>query len=173
MVNRKQLLRYRRGEDKVLSIQDYYTTHLSHLASKFSRYSFDRSNTVVCPFHNDNDPSFGVIKGKDGLDRYHCFGCGVVGDFVDFYINIQRVFNSRNLTEGSAIQEICKLYAIPLDDLEVDYTQEVLSREESMQAMKSSYYSSDFERDVRMGILTGKPVAYYNAKLLEYISSQL
>ncbi|CAA7602462.1 Zinc finger, CHC2-type [Acididesulfobacillus acetoxydans] len=34
---------------------------------------------VVCPFHEDKNPSLS-FKG----DRFHCFGCGTSGDGVDF-----------------------------------------------------------------------------------------
>lgn len=37
-----------------------------------------------CPFHTERTPSFRVFTGKDGHERYHCFGCGVDGDVLDF-----------------------------------------------------------------------------------------
>jgi len=39
-----------------------------------------------CPFHADRSPSFTIF---DGGRRFHCFGCGVSGDVLDF---VQRVY---------------------------------------------------------------------------------
>ena len=172
-MNKRLLLNYKRSGEKVLSIQDYYTNIVSPKANKFSRYSFERSNTVVCPFHDDNDPSLGVIHGKDGIDRYHCFGCRAVGDFIDFYQGIEKIFNNRIITEEQAISEIAKRYEIPLNELEVDLGKVELSREQQLNSLKHIYTVADFERDVRKGLLMERPVAYYNAKLLELISEEV
>lgn len=172
-MNKKLLLNYKRDGERVLSIKDYYKEVVSPRASKFSRYDFDRSNTVVCPFHNDNDPSFGVIRGKDGSEHYHCFGCRVVGDFIDFYRGIERVFNSRNLSEEQAISEIVKRYSIDLDSLSVSEEEVTLSREQQLESLKDKYTVADFERDIRMGLLLERPVAYYNLKLLELINEEV
>jgi hypothetical protein len=38
----------------------------------------------VCPFHNDNDPSFHTLPHKpEYKDRWRCFGCGKGGDEAD------------------------------------------------------------------------------------------
>lgn len=39
---------------------------------------------ACCPFHAEDTPSFTVFKGKDSAERFHCFGCGVQGDVLDF-----------------------------------------------------------------------------------------
>src|SRR5579864_7096078 len=36
---------------------------------------------ACCPFHHDKTPSFSVNQTKQ---FYHCFGCGVHGDAIDF-----------------------------------------------------------------------------------------
>lgn len=172
-VNKKQLLNFKRNGEKVLSIQNHYRDFVAPKASKFSRYDFSRSNTVVCPFHNDNDPSFGVLHGKDGVDRYHCFGCRVVGDFIDFYRGMEKIFNSRSLTEDQAIKEIVTRFDIPIEELAVTNDSLILSREQQLELVGSRYNVSDFERDIRKGLLLQRPIPYYNAKLLELISEDL
>ena len=38
----------------------------------------NRSSMICCPFHADRNPSMKVDS------RFHCFGCGVDGDVIDF-----------------------------------------------------------------------------------------
>lgn len=40
-----------------------------------------------CPFHPDRSPSFTIFAGGE---RFHCFGCGVHGDVLDY---VQRAHN--------------------------------------------------------------------------------
>ena len=42
----------------------------------------------LCPFHNENTPSFNV---NPELQIYHCFGCGVGGDIYKFLQEIDKV----------------------------------------------------------------------------------
>ena len=156
-MDKKRFLNFKRNNEKVLSIQQHYKYFVAPKASKFSR----------------NDPSFGVIKGKDGVDRYHCFGCGVVGNFVDFYRGVEKIFNNRTLTEEQAIKEIAERNNIPLESLVVDTEQVELSREQQLHKFREIYTVADYERDIRKGLLMGRPIPYFNAKLLELISEGL
>lgn len=38
----------------------------------------------LCPFHDETTPSFTIFRGKDGIERFHCFGCAERGDAIDF-----------------------------------------------------------------------------------------
>lgn len=46
-----------------------------------------RNNMVSCPFHNDRTPSMKVDN------RFHCFGCGVDGDVIDFVSMLYSISN--------------------------------------------------------------------------------
>ena len=39
---------------------------------------------ALCPFHNENTPSFSVKNNS-----YHCFGCGVSGDTIDLAMHLK------------------------------------------------------------------------------------
>lgn len=41
-------------------------------------FKVNRAGMMVCPFHNDRNPSMKVDR------RFHCFGCGADGDVIDF-----------------------------------------------------------------------------------------
>jgi len=43
---------------------------------------------ACCPFHEDRSPSFTIF---DGGERFHCFGCGVNGDVLDYLQRAQGV----------------------------------------------------------------------------------
>lgn len=46
---------------------------------------------ACCPFHQENTPSFTIFTGKDGTDRFNCFGCGAKGDVIDFVQQLKGV----------------------------------------------------------------------------------
>lgn len=46
---------------------------------------------ACCPFHQENTPSFTIFTGKDGVDRFNCFGCGAKGDVIDFVQQVKGV----------------------------------------------------------------------------------
>lgn len=46
---------------------------------------------ALCPFHQEDTPSFTIFAGKDGVERMHCFGCDARGDVLDFVRAIKGV----------------------------------------------------------------------------------
>lgn len=68
----------------------------------------------LCPFHNDNDPSF-YVHPQRGF--YHCFGCGEKGDLISFYQKIESISFSeaiRRLADLAGVQ-------IKIDNGESEY----------------------------------------------------
>lgn len=57
-----------------------------------------------CPFHQENTPSFTVFRGKDGIERFHCFGCNERGDIIDFTEKLKGMskFEAIKYLEGGA-----------------------------------------------------------------------
>lgn len=60
---------------------------------------------VLCPWHNDRNPSCSVTIGKDGTLRAHCFSCGESGDVLGLVaavrgLDTQREF--RRVLEAAA-----------------------------------------------------------------------
>jgi DNA primase len=46
---------------------------------------------ACCPFHNERTASFSIFSGRDAVERFHCFGCGVRGDILDFVQGIKGI----------------------------------------------------------------------------------
>ncbi|MAZ80298.1 MAG: DNA primase [Rickettsiales bacterium] len=58
---------------------------ISRLISKFVKLKKRGVEYLgLCPFHNENTPSFSV---NDQKGFYHCFGCGAHGDIISFLMN--------------------------------------------------------------------------------------
>ena len=51
-----------------------------------------------CPFHNEKTPSFHVSAERK---MYHCFGCGVGGGLINFYMEMEK---------ASFTEAVSKLY---------------------------------------------------------------
>lgn len=68
-------------------------TSLSDLASRFgvALQSNGDEWEAACPFHEEDTPSFTIFPGRDGVERFHCFGCGARGDVMDFVQQIKGV----------------------------------------------------------------------------------
>lgn len=47
-----------------------------------------KNYSACCPFHNEKTPSFSVSPEKQ---FYHCFGCGVHGNAIDFVMEFDRL----------------------------------------------------------------------------------
>lgn len=44
-----------------------------------------------CPLHQERTPSFTIFTGKDGVERFQCFGCDAKGDVIDFTAQVKGV----------------------------------------------------------------------------------
>jgi len=62
----------------------------------------------LCPFHAENTPSFNVLKSKQ---FYHCFGCGVSGDAINF------LKEHEGLTFIEAIEKLAKNANIKIPEI--------------------------------------------------------
>lgn len=62
---------------------------------------------ACCPFHNEKTPSFTINPQKN---FYHCFGCGVNGDALNFIIEHDR------LPFPEAVKQLAQETGLPLPD---------------------------------------------------------
>lgn len=81
-----------------------------------SRYGIDvYRDKIVCPFHNDDNPSCMV---SDELKTYHCFGCHAKGTVVEFVRDYERIYGDKNYSQIKAILTLAKDYDVEIPDLE-------------------------------------------------------
>jgi len=83
-----ELPRGRVSDALIQTIRDRVT--LSHLVGKhvILKRSHHNESVGICPFHQEKTPSFTV---NDAKGFFHCFGCGIHGDAVDFTRRIYRM----------------------------------------------------------------------------------
>ena len=62
----------------------------------------------LCPFHSEKTPSFNV---NDDEGFYHCFGCGVSGDAINF------LRETRGLNFVDAIRELASIAGISMPEI--------------------------------------------------------
>lgn len=61
----------------------------------------------ICPFHNEEDPSFHYWSSKN---RFKCFGCGVSGNIVKMHQLTRKTFDKVELTSIEAMNELIGLF---------------------------------------------------------------
>ena len=82
------------------SIVDIVSARGISVSQSGSRYK------ALCPFHNENTPSFIV---DDYSQTYHCFGCGESGDVISFvqkFDNTDFIDALRTVGESSRIADL-------------------------------------------------------------------
>jgi len=162
----------------LITISEYYIKKVSPLASKFRISVPDLgSKKGVCPLHEDVGPSFGVLNGRDGRERFNCFGCQSFGHVVDLHKRIAFDYERRKLTAAEAAYELLTIFNIDKeiveksvrklgDLLETDNTSvEERRRKQARELVWEKYTAEDFRKDIVNGQLAGKSAAYFNSAL--------
>ena len=132
---------------KKLSIEEYYLREVYSKGGKFAKGHPYQDRLVLCPLHDDNNPSMGFIKGKDGVQKFHCFGCGRAGTVVDLHKGLHR-----GLSDEQALKEVCEILGVPYEDVssEDELAQDVFSdRLRAVRNFNSSLTQAGFSRIIR------------------------
>lgn len=79
----------KRGEEIVLDSDASKLREKIKITAIAHRFGFKAERgKILCPFHEDKDPSMGL---SNELGVYHCFGCGAKGDLVTFYKKLREL----------------------------------------------------------------------------------
>ncbi len=78
---------------------------LRALASAFTTLNPGGHGRCPHPNHDDRNPSFGVFRGRDGIERFKCHGCGWSGTAIDFVVAM------RSITMGEAFRYLEERWA--------------------------------------------------------------
>lgn len=82
----------------------------------------------LCPFHNENTPSFSIHPKKQ---IWHCFGCGKGGDVISL---VQELLNCNAYESAKQVNEICNCgvdFETPINKYDIEkYKQKQKIKEE-------------------------------------------
>ncbi len=140
----------------VVNIADYYEKVVWNLEPKYKDYSLKYRRTVICPVHDDSDPSFGLMPNKHGdTELYHCFGCNSTGNIIDLHRKIVARYDNKKLSEEDALYELALIFQINLEDDVLTELEEEPNFEDTYRSemyridkAKQQYSLKDFSNDV-------------------------
>lgn len=84
----------------------------SEIGCKLQWTELNVSAKTICPIpsHKEKKPSFCVSKAEDGVWLYLCWGCGVKGTVIDFFMDYYDLSSAEE-----AVSAICKKFDIKND----------------------------------------------------------
>lgn len=83
--------------DSLPSIVEYFNTMIFPRFPHLGMFS-EEGGKVVCPFHDDINPSMGIIPGTE---VFHCFGCGAHGNVIELHRRFLQTLGYTLSTEES------------------------------------------------------------------------
>lgn len=136
------------------SIAYYYDNFVKPLDSRFKQSSLELNRTVICPLHDDTDPSMGVInhRHKKDVKIFNCFGCGARGTIVRLHQRVSRKYLKKILTDEESAEELCKILDIDKSEFNIideDIPQSYYMRNlASISSNEKRYTIREYQKDI-------------------------
>lgn len=130
-----------------------------------SRYKIKNEKMMVCPLHNDHDPSMGIMESKSRGEVYHCFGCGSWGDVVDLHIGVMKRLKGIYMSYDEALRDLCRLFSVNYEDIPKSSEKEEDSQilqEIALEEAMERFDVSDYRELFLEGKRKKKSIAYFN-----------
>ncbi len=102
---------------------------------------------ALCPFHDEKTPSFGVQKGAF---HYHCFGCSVHGDAIEFLMDYLK------MTFQEAVETLAERYHVHLE-----YTNDRKDGPNKTELFKIMEFTTKFYHFVLLHTKEGREALHY------------
>lgn len=145
------------------SIKDYYKKVIVPINP--DRYWLKSDKMMVCPLHDDKNPSMGIIINSNGEELFHCFGCNQWGTIVDLHKKVSRRLFKKYMSDEDTLKDLCKMFSVPYDKVskkkETSDDKEVKDEIAINNAIER-YDISDFRRMFIEGKMLKKPIGYFN-----------
>lgn len=163
----------------IIGLREYYQRRIVRLGKTYAVRVPDVGKTGLCPLHDDLGPSFGILMGRDGRERFNCFGCQERGHVVDLHRKFELRWNNRNLSLEESARDLLSTFGESADVfLEmvrggVEVQQSQLSEAETrrrkrirdMEELENSYTTNRYNQDIAQGVSLGESNAYFNRLL--------
>ena len=100
---------------------------------------------ALCPFHNEKSPSFNINPSKQ---FYHCFGCGVSGDVIQFLTEYD------GLSFAEAVEQLAQQMGMQVpkesrENLGVEFTKSARPISIEVLAQVANYYREQLKNSPR------------------------
>lgn len=131
-----------------------------------SKYRVKSDKMMVCPLHDDVNPSMGIILNSSGDELFHCFGCNQWGNIVDLHKKVSKRLFKRYLSEEETLKDLCRIFNVPYENVQVqenvkEYDDDI-SKEVAIQKAMNRFDLSDYRRMVLDGKISRKSIGYFN-----------
>lgn len=149
---------------KYFPIIEYYEKYVVPLNSR--RYHTKGNKMMVCPLHDDHDPSLGIIFNKKRGEIFHCFGCGKWGDVVELHQGVVQRHKGIYMSYDEALRDLCRIFnisydEIPKPDKSDDASKEIMQEIALAEAIER-FDVSDYRHLFIEGKRKKKSIAYFN-----------
>lgn len=155
---------------KYFPVREYYQKFIIPINPQ--RYKMT-SDKMVCPVHNDHDPSLGTVKSKDG-ETCHCFGCNFWGNVVELHQRVNSRHFKKYMSDEEAKKDLCRIFDISYDSLPVEEDSSTLEKglrqEIELGKAIERFDIGDFQQLITEGKRKKKGVAYFNTLTMMMIS---
>jgi len=109
-------------------------------------------NKALCPFHNDNNPSF-MLKPQKNIVT--CFSCGVTGNVISIVQKYEKLINHNSISLNEAIKKV-----VEICNLDIDISSLKNFKEDNQYVVKARKYSDEDKKLLELN--------KYLAKLFHY-----
>lgn len=92
-------------------IREYYLKKVYSRGGKYTKGHPINDRLVLCPLHEDLNPSMGFITRSDGTEIYHCFGCGSVGTVLQLEERIEGHHDDKR-----GLRSLCELFGVDYEE---------------------------------------------------------
>ena len=154
------------------SIVEYYKKVVQPLNPAHYRIKSDKM--MVCPLHDDVNPSMGIIMNGKGEELYHCFGCNRWGNVVELHKAVSRRLFKKYLSDDEALKDLCRVfnvdYVLVSDSIQESEKDEDIRQEVAIREAMDRFDIADYQRMFTEGKLKKKPIAYFNTLTMMMIA---
>lgn len=137
------------------------------------RYHVKGDKMMVCPLHDDHDPSMGIIHSSKNGEIFHCFGCNRWGNVVELHQGVTKRLKGKYISYDEALRELCRLfgenYSAIKDMEEHEDNDKDAKQEMALEEAINKFDISDMKELFLQGKLAGKSVGYFNNLMMVMI----
>lgn len=92
-------------------IAEYFNSMIYPRHPRLGYFNEDDANPgkVVCPFHDDLNPSMGIVPDSE---VFHCFGCRASGNVVTLHRRYLEKYHSVKMSYKDALQDLIETFDV-------------------------------------------------------------